>query len=134
MFRRSIIWLLERAIECSLAVLILRIAYGASEYSRFPGWAGDFYVGFVSVAFFYVASGYIFTTILVGVLARPRRLIHQCGLMALCFLGHFGLFALVSGGGIERPVVLAGLGVVVVIFATIFGGALLARWSPNLQK
>lgn len=134
MLRRFTIWLFERAIESSLAAMILRIVYGSSDYSRLPGWVGDFYVGFVSVVFFYVASGYIFSTILVGVLARPRRLIHQCGLMALCFLGHFGLFILMSGGGIERPVLLAGLGVSIVIFATFLGGAFLARWSQNLQR
>lgn len=118
---RLIIWTLERVTELSLAVLFSLFLWGPIEYSHARGIPSAIYIRIVLILFFYIASGYVFSTLILGLFIRRRGILIHSAVMALAFLVQFTIFALLSGGGVRDPFLTAALGTMIVILAAFVG-------------
>ena len=127
MAKRLAIWAIERAMEMLLAAATVLFVYGPSNDTRFTGVLGELYIATVAVSFFYIASGYVFTTLFLRVFARPRRLAFQVFAMTSAFVAHFLLFLVLSDGGLKRAAMLVSVGVCIVALSTLLGGTILGQ-------
>ena len=129
MIKHISIWAAERLLEMLLAAGLLIVVYGKTSHPNFSGAWGQLYAALVAVWAFYFMTGYILSTILFGIANRTTRIIDQTILMVAAFLSHFTLLVLLSGGGVERPLLLASCGSCVVTIVTLLGSLSYGRYK-----
>jgi hypothetical protein len=95
--RRIAYWLASRLLEILAGAVVLLIVLGRSNYSRFPGLAGDLLGNGLLILFFDLASGYIASAVYFGFLVKIRSAIAYAVLFGTAWLVHFMLFQLLIG-------------------------------------
>lgn len=123
-------WFIERLLEFVAACFLAMLAYGPSNSPRFQGWTGEFELASIAVSFFYIATGYLFTTLVPGWMEKIGFGWIRPPAMTALFLLHFSLFCLFSGGLPEHGIAL-GVGGAVIAGLAATATVLLFRGRTN---
>lgn len=127
---RLFAWFIERLLEFIAACFLTMLVYGPSNSPRFQGWTGEFELAGIAVSFFYIVTGYLFTTLVPGWIERIGFGWRRPPAIATLFLLHFALFCLFSGRLPEHGIAL-GLGGAVISGLAATATVLLFRRRTN---
>lgn len=131
--KKICVWAVERAIEIISGAFILLGVFGTNSNSRYPGVAGDLYINSIFVLGFYIASGFVVSTIYFGLAKRIGNPVLQSGAMAGYFLVHVLLFMLIGRIEPAKIAVVALLGAGAVALASFVGSVLLGRSGEKVN-
>ncbi|MEQ1549245.1 MAG: hypothetical protein ABL918_11465 [Chakrabartia sp.] len=123
------IWILERVIEVALGAYLLLRIFGTNASYQYSGNTGDLYVNMIYLSLFYIASGFIFSTLYFGLFKRFYSIVTQCFVMGCAFLAHLGLFLLLGRINPNKLLVLAFFGASIVVLSSIVGSSVLKLWA-----
>lgn len=121
------IWVLERLIEIILGAYLLLQVYGTNASSTYPGIVGDLYMNAIYVSFFYIASGFVISTLYFGLWKRVDNLAIQSLIMTGAFLTHLFLIMLLGRIDSSRLSILAFYGATIITLTSFTGSLIFKR-------